>query len=96
MAVLAVVVPLVRDEGRHVEELREGDARRDLLVQTRGVLEPLQVERHHDRELLHRQLLRRLLERGRGKEGRVREDANPWTLVLKVINVLEKAYRLLL
>ena len=55
------VVPEVRDEGRHVEHLGEGDRRRDLLVELGRVLEALQVERGHDRQLLHGQLLRGFL-----------------------------------
>ena len=53
----------MRDERTHVQVLRVRDLGRDLLVQPRAVLEALQVETQDDRELLHRQLLRRLLVR---------------------------------
>lgn len=56
-----VVVPDVGDEGRHVQELGEGDPGGDLLVEAGRVLEPLQVEAGHQGKLLHGQLLRRLL-----------------------------------
>ena len=51
-----VVVPDVRDKRGHVKELWKRHPRGNLLVKLCRVLEALQMERCHDRELLHRQL----------------------------------------
>ena len=54
-------VPAAGDEGRHVNDLGEVHPGGDLLVKSRGVFKPFQMERGHHRQFLESQLLGALL-----------------------------------
>lgn len=59
-AVVIAVAPMRHERG-HVQLLREGYERRNLLVLNARMLESLQMKTGNNRQLLHRQLLRTLL-----------------------------------
>ena len=54
-------VPAPGDEGRHVDDLGEVNPCGDLLVKSRGVFKPFQMERGHHGQFLESQLLGALL-----------------------------------
>jgi len=58
---IVISVASVRHERRHVELFGKRNERRDLFVLYTGVLESLEMKTRHNRQLLHRQLLRALL-----------------------------------